>query len=140
MRHVHSAGIIVYHKSNREPIYLLLQYIHGHWDFVKGKIEPEENRYEAALRELQEETGITSVTLDPDFSESFSYIYTERDGIVTKKTVHFFIGCTPDTQITLSPEHINYAWLPLQEALEQLSFKNAQNVLKAAHSVITKDS
>ena len=123
MRHLESAGIIVYHKNTNDINYLLLQYIHGHWDFVKGKLESGENRHDAAVRELQEETGIASIVLDPHFSKSLSYIYTERDGIVTKKTVHFFIGCVPDTHITLSPEHIDYSWLPLEKALKQLGWK-----------------
>lgn len=156
MRHLQSAGIIVYSvyasataknysehdkattdAADRNNItYLLLQYAHGHWDFVKGKIEPEENKQEAALRELREETGITSITLDPSFSISFSYVYTEVDGIVTKKTVHFFVGCTPETQITLSHEHLNYAWLPFEKAVEQLTFENAQEALRAANKFI----
>ncbi len=143
MRHVESAGIIVYHLStdtaemDRYNItYLLLQYIHEHWDFVKGKLEAGENRHDAAIRELQEETGITSVVLDPNFSKSLSYIYTERDGVVTKKTVHFFIGRVTDTHIILSPEHIDYSWLPLEKALKQLTFKNAREILRAAHQFI----
>jgi bis(5'-nucleosidyl)-tetraphosphatase len=136
MRHLESAGIIVYRKNNSDISYLLLQYLHGHWDFVKGKLEPGENRREAALRELQEETGITVVTLEPNFSKSLSYVYTERDGIVTKKTVHFFVGRVTDTHITLSSEHVDYTWLPLEDALQQLTFKNARDVLTAAHEFI----
>lgn len=136
MRHVESAGIIVYNKNNSDIRYLLLQYLHGHWDFVKGKLEPGENRREAALRELQEETGITIVTLDTNFSKSLSYVYTERDGIVTKKTVHFFVGRVTDTHITLSSEHVDYTWLPLEDALKKLTFKNARDVLNAAHEFI----
>jgi len=138
MRNLESAGIIVSHKNNDSINYLLLQYAHGHWDFVKGKIEPEENKHEAALRELHEETGITSITLDPDFSHSFSYVYTEADGIITKKTVYFFLGCTPETNITLSHEHLNYVWLSFENALEKLTFKNAQVTLVTAHQFMIK--
>lgn len=137
MRQVQSAGIIVYQTHNKVISYLLLQYGHGHWDFVKGKIESGENKKEAALRELQEETGITAITIDPDFLTSFSYVYTEVDGIVTQKTVYFFVGSTPETQITLSHEHRDYAWLPFEKALKQLTFENAQEVLRAADKFIT---
>jgi bis(5'-nucleosidyl)-tetraphosphatase len=137
MRQLNSAGIIVYHEQNKNITYLLLQYLHEHWDFVKGKIEPGESRYDAALRELYEETGITSITLDPHFSASLSYVYTERDGVVTKKTVDFLIGHTSETHITLSSEHLDSAWLSFQEALARLTFKNAQEILSAAHAYIT---
>jgi len=53
-----------------------------------------------------------------------------------KKTVHFFIGRVADTHITLSSEHIDYSWLPLEKALKQLTFKNAREVLRAAHEFI----
>ena len=59
MRQFYSAGIIVYHKNNNEPIYLLLQYAHGHWDFVKGKIEPEElDKRRGASKNLDIDHGI----------------------------------------------------------------------------------
>jgi len=140
MRHIQSAGIITYHTNNNVITYLLLHYAHGHWDFVKGKIESNENKHEAALRELREETGITAITIDPNFSESFSYVYTEVDGIVTKKTVYFFVGCTPETDVTLSDEHQDYAWLPFEEAMERLTFENAREVLRATHRYITSRS
>jgi len=38
-----SAGAVIFRKEQNEALFLLLHYPSGHWDFVKGKIEPEEN-------------------------------------------------------------------------------------------------
>jgi len=42
---------------------VLMIYRRGHWDLPKGKIEPFESKKEAAIREVQEETGLVNVKL-----------------------------------------------------------------------------
>lgn len=61
-----SCGAIVFLKD-KEVKCLLLHYEAGHWDFVKGNVEPNENEKETVIRELREETGIT----DAQFIEGF---------------------------------------------------------------------
>lgn len=138
MKHLYSAGIIVYRIENETVKYLLLQYAAGHWDFAKGKMENGETKEQAALRELHEEAGITA-TIEPGFEESFSYIFHDYDKRLAQKTVYFFIGPATTTDITLSHEHINYNWLPYKEALKQLTYDNAKKVLKKAHKHIMKN-
>jgi 8-oxo-dGTP pyrophosphatase MutT (NUDIX family) len=140
MEHLYSAGVIVYDiNEHNEPLYLLLKYGAGHWDFAKGKIEKGESKIQAALRELQEEAGITA-HLDDNFEETFSYIFTDYNKQLTQKTVYFFIGSATSTSITLSHEHIDYAWLPYKKALETLTFENAKKVLKKAHAYLAQQS
>lgn len=128
----HSAGIIVYHIDQyNQKTYLLLHYISGHWDLPKGKLEAGETEQQAAVRELKEETGLTG-TIVPGFKQSLSYIFKNRDGSIVSKDVVFFTGPVQEQKITLSAEHIGYKWLPLREALAQLTFKNAQQLLKLA--------
>ena len=131
----HSAGIIVYHIDQyNQKTYLLLHYISGHWDLPKGKLEVGETEEQAAVRELKEETGLTG-TIIPGFKQALSYIFKNRDGSIVSKDVVFFTGPVTDQKISLSDEHIGYKWLPLNEALQQLTFKNAQQLLKMADQV-----
>jgi bis(5'-nucleosidyl)-tetraphosphatase len=37
-----SCGAVIYLKKDSEVFYLLLNYEAGHWDFVKGNVEPNE--------------------------------------------------------------------------------------------------
>ncbi len=135
VREVASAGIVVFVKENNAIKYLLLHYPHGHWDFVKGKLEEGEIEQEAAIRELQEETGLHAHIM-PDFRDSFSYYYTEVDGLEAHKKVYFFVGEAYSTDVTLSEEHIDYAWLSYKHAHERLTFDNAKELLKKAHDFI----
>lgn len=132
MKHEYSAGIIVFFESNRGREYLLLHYQAGHWDFPKGHIEHKETKQQAALRELQEETGL-SVQLIDGFCESFSYIYrVPKTKELSQKEVYFFVGESATKHITLSHEHVDYAWLPLDQALEKLTYDNAKDILYKA--------
>jgi bis(5'-nucleosidyl)-tetraphosphatase len=135
VREVVSAGIVVFIKENSEIKYLLLHYSHGHWDFVKGKLEEGEIEQEAAIRELQEETGLHAHIMQ-DFESSISYHYTEADGIPAHKTVYFFVGEAYSTEVKLSDEHVGYDWLTYDQALERLTFDNAKEVLRKADKFI----
>ena len=53
-----SAGIILLDVT-QEPIKVLCLRAYSNWDFPKGQLDPGETYQEAALRELEEETGYT---------------------------------------------------------------------------------
>ncbi len=129
-----SAGIILVREHNNRYDYLLLHYPHGHWDLPKGKIEASESKEQAALRELKEETGLTTEIM-PNFCVSYHYFF-KQDGDLIKKTVYFFIGKTSSDTVTLSSEHIGYAWLPFDKALEQLTFDNTKAVVEKAEKFL----
>lgn len=114
--------------------YLLLRYPHGHWDLPKGKIEQGESKQEAALRELKEETGLSATILDC-FEEQLSYFFRHKGELISK-TVYFFIAEAELGKVILSDEHIGFAWLSYQEALDRLSFDNAKEILKRAEQFL----
>ena len=125
-----SAGIITFRMTGDSPEYLLLHYPHGHWDFPKGKLENEESLQQAALRELQEETGLSAELIE-GFESNIDYIF-KHDGQLIKKTVVFFVGRASEGEITLSHEHIDFEWLSYQDALKRLTFDNAKQLLERA--------
>jgi 8-oxo-dGTP pyrophosphatase MutT (NUDIX family) len=116
-------------------MYLLLQYEAGHWDFVKGNVEKGETEQETALRELREETGITDARFVNNFRQSISYFY-KRKGSLVRKEVIFFLIETKTTKIQLSFEHIGFEWLPFEQAMIKLTFKNARDVLQKANDYL----
>ena len=128
-----SAGVIlVRNRSQRE--YLLLDY-GSHWDFPKGHIEPGEDPQTTAARELQEETGIRDARIVPGFKESMRYFY-RKAGEGMLKVVIFFLAETPTGEVTLSHEHSGYVWLPYEDALKRLTFKNARDLLAKAQAFL----
>jgi 8-oxo-dGTP pyrophosphatase MutT (NUDIX family) len=133
-----SAGVILYHRANGKISYLLLHNVSGHWDFPKGKLEKGETQEQAALRELHEEAGLHAQLL-PNFKHSLSYFFKEHDGTLIHKTVTFFVGETQETKVVLSDEHDDFGWFDFKQALEQISYKNAKEILAQAHSHLDKN-
>ena len=68
-----SAGVILVASNGIQIRYLLLHYGGGHWGFPKGNIEAEESALQAAIREAEEETGLTNVSLIDGFKEKIEY-------------------------------------------------------------------
>ena len=127
MREEVSAGVILFNESDKK--FLLLNYPSKHWDFVKGKMEKGETAHETALRETNEETGISDVEFLDGFKEEIEYYFYADNQEIHKKVV-FFLGKTKTTKIILSHEHLNYIWLEYDNALEKTTYENAKNLLK----------
>ena len=132
-----SCGAVIYLNKEEQTKYLLLNYAAGHWDFVKGNVEPGENEKETVLRELQEETGITDAQFIEDFKETIAYFY-RRQGLTVHKEVVFFAMESHTEKVEISFEHIGYIWLDYKRAMEKLNFKNAKDVLQKAHDFLVK--
>jgi len=131
-----SCGAIVFTK-NAGINYLLLRYEAGHWDFVKGNVEPNESEKDTVIRELKEETSIVDAQFIDGFREKIAYFY-RRQGATIHKEVVFFIIEAHSEKVELSYEHVGYDWLDYQHAMEKLTFKNAKNVLQNAHEFLKK--
>lgn len=130
-----SAGILLFCKKSEKKLYLLLHYPSGHWDFIKGRIEKDEQPREAALRETQEETGITDIKFIDGFEEKIQYTY-QYGGKPVRKQVIFFLARTKTMDVKISDEHVNYAWLEFDEAFEKTTYKNAKDLLKKSKSLV----
>jgi bis(5'-nucleosidyl)-tetraphosphatase len=130
-----SCGAVVFLKGS-EAKYLLLRYGAGHWDFVKGNVEPNESEKETVLRELQEETGIVDAKFIGDFRQKIEYFY-RRQGTTIHKQVVFFLMETHTEHVELSFEHVGYTWLNYHSAMKKLTFKNAKDVLQKANALLT---
>jgi bis(5'-nucleosidyl)-tetraphosphatase len=129
-----SCGAVVFLKDT-EIKYLLLHYEAGHWDFVKGNVEPNESEKDTVIRELQEETGIVEARFIDDFREKTEYFY-RRQGATIHKEVIFFLIETHTEKVELSYEHVGHIWLDYQRAMERLTFKNAKDVLQKAQKLL----
>jgi bis(5'-nucleosidyl)-tetraphosphatase len=130
MLHEKSCGAVVFFKGVHVD-FLLLQYEAGHWDFVKGNVEPNESEIETVFRELQEETGIVATQTIGGFRERIQYFY-RRQGETVQKEVIFYLIEADTEKVQLSFEHVGYSWLDYNKAIEKLTFKNAKDVLKKA--------
>jgi 8-oxo-dGTP pyrophosphatase MutT (NUDIX family) len=129
-----SCGAVVFRK-NSELEYLLLHYGAGHWDYVKGQVEPNETEKDTVVRELKEETSIEDAHFIEGFREEIGYFY-RREGKTILKKVVFFLLEAKKSEVRLSYEHIGYEWLTFQKAMERLTFSNAKKVLTKAQGFL----
>ena len=136
-----SAGAIIFRKENKKPLFLLLHYPSGspdrkdYWDLPKGHIEKGEKPEDTVKREVEEETGLQDIELLEEFQKTIKYFFKwENKNIL--KFVTFYLAETRTKEIKISGEHVGYKWLPYPEALEQLTFKDAREVLKKANEYL----
>ena len=115
-----------------EPVFLLLRraaevVYAGAWRMVGGKIEVGETAWQAALRELREETGRAPLCLWVLPSVNTFYEWQ-----------HDRVNLTPafaaelDADPVLNREHDAFAWLPVDEAAARLQWPEQQRLLRLA--------
>jgi len=135
-----SAGVIVYRDDPTAPggrVFLLLDY-GRYWDLPKGHVEKGEDDLTAAVRELEEETSISDAELIDGFSREMTYWFRHRKRGLIRKEVIFFLARTDRKRIEISNEHEGFTWLPLEEAIEKLTYKNAKELMRAAGDSLAK--
>ncbi|EFB22136.1 hypothetical protein PANDA_020041, partial [Ailuropoda melanoleuca] len=117
--------------------FLLLQASDGihHWTPPKGHVDPGENDLETALRETQEEAGITAgqLTIIEGFRRELNYVARGKP-----KTVIYWLAEVKDynVEIRLSQEHQAYRWLGLDEACQLAKFKEMKAALQEGHQFL----
>ncbi|MBS3739992.1 NUDIX domain-containing protein [Candidatus Bipolaricaulota bacterium] len=134
-----SAGIITLKKASGDRRYLLLRHENGgHWSFPKGHLEEGETAKEAAVRELYEETRLEVFEFVNGFRREINYSY-KREGRKVAKSVIYFLAFVPrDLEVNLSPEHLDFIWLPYREARKRLTYGNDQRLLDRAEVKLKK--
>ena len=84
---IKAAGGLV---KNGDGHYLFIHRL-GKWDLPKGKVEENEKMKEAAVREVEEECGISISYLGPKLVSSY-HTYTMRGKLVIKQTNWYEMG------------------------------------------------
>jgi 8-oxo-dGTP pyrophosphatase MutT (NUDIX family) len=101
---------------------LLMILKRGKWDLPKGTLEPHEELEHCALREVEEECGVSGLQI-VDFQAITHHTYVETDGIEYLKQTHWYAmtcdNCsTPQAQ---TEEDITQAvWATPQQVKENL--------------------
>jgi 8-oxo-dGTP pyrophosphatase MutT (NUDIX family) len=121
-----SAGFIII----KDKKILLLKSKKKHFDFPKGHVEPAEEIFQAAIRELKEETNIDiediKIIGGPDI---ISYKVIEQNEIKDKNVYYYYALLISDKEIKLSKEHEYYVWVPIDEAQKYVKFKEQLNLI-----------
>jgi len=122
-------GIVVLNNENKVFVAKRIDNPKNFWQMPQGGVDNNENYYEAALRELKEETSIISVELIKEIDKKFTYILPDHligiiwkgkfKGQTQKWFVMKFIGDEPEINInTKHPEFLDWKWINLDDLPE----------------------
>ena len=105
----------------------------------KDDIRQVKQTFKERINEAKEETGL-DLTLNDKFEYSYSYTFNDFKGNKIEKTVIFFIGIAEQESIvTLSYEHIDYLWLPYEQARMQIHFESVRKLIDEVEIFLNKE-
>ena len=119
-------GIVLLNKENKVFVAKRIDNPKNFWQMPQGGVDGDENYYEAALRELKEETSIASVKLIREIDKKLTYILPDHlIGIIWKgrfkgQTQKWFVmrfnGNESEINInTKNPEFLDWKWIDLED-------------------------
>ena len=128
-----SGGLI-----ENEDSELLWIFRRGSWDLPKGKIEKGEGKKEAAIREVQEETGINEVGIVSKLPTTY-HTYRLKDGSrILKKSYWYLMHAPKQTLVAQTEEDIELAEWRSQEAFKPNRDIAYGNIMDVYEGYLTK--
>jgi 8-oxo-dGTP pyrophosphatase MutT (NUDIX family) len=137
---VSAGGIVVDTSTRTLNVAIIARLNRGgrlEWCLPKGHPENQENSEQAAVREIEEETGIQGDIVTA--LGSIDYWFTVSGHRVHKTVHHFLLVATGgDLTIENDPDHeaVDVAWVPLEELGRKLSFPNERRIADLAREVL----
>lgn len=136
---VMAAGGIVYRElPGHERQFLAIKNMYKKWTFPKGRVQDNETWQEAALREIQEETGITEGEIIGEIGE---ISFTDRSLQETvNKNIHFYLVKTDQNTLLVDPEAhvIDVKWMTEKEIRQNLDYPNLIDLFEQALKMLEK--
>ena len=139
---VSAGGVVITPARHGFEVAIIARYNRGgrlEWCLPKGHPEGDETYQEAAVREVEEETGIAGSILTN--LGSIEYWFTVPSHRV-HKTVHHFLLEAVGGELTIDndPDHeaVDVAWVNLDQLDRVLSFRNERRIVNLARQVISE--
>ena len=130
----------VFNRKNKEIRFLLLKRaktkVYEHlWQGVAGKIEVGETSWEAAIRELKEETGFEPVRMFvADHVSKFYEAHGDRVNLVPVFGIE-----VDDEEVILSDEHCEFKWVDFNTAHQTLIWSGQKDGIAAVFNMLNSD-
>ncbi|MBQ6654297.1 MAG: NUDIX domain-containing protein [Erysipelotrichaceae bacterium] len=130
-----SCGAVVFTRENGIVKYVIVRQKGGIWGFPKGHSKKFESQKQTALREVQEEVGLTPEII-PGFQEQEMYNTQHGKHSVNKKVI-YFLAYYQDQPIVMQKDELSKARLAdYEEAMSLMGFDSKKRILTAADSFI----
>lgn len=132
-----SCGGILFRKD-RGPIRVaLISRMGGKiWCLPKGLVETGEKPEETALREVQEETGLTGKLLQKIGEIHYRYSSKEEKTLYDKRVWFFLMQHTGGSTKDHDFEVDAVRWFPINRAIEKLTYPSERQLMKKAWRLV----
>ncbi|RJQ06490.1 MAG: NUDIX hydrolase [Bacillota bacterium] len=125
-----SAGGIVYRESPDLQFLMILDG-YGRWTFPKGAVEDGETPAAAAVREIEEETGVKG-TVVGDIGETRYIYHHPRKGRVHKTVTFYLVRFEGGRLRPESAEIAGAEWVSPDEAAQRADYEGYDRLVAAA--------
>ena len=135
MAKLKSCGFLII-KEDPNLSFLLMKHS-DRWDLPKGHVDPGESNIECALRELEEETGITTADIEIDKNFKYKHKYFVKykgNGERKKKLIIYLARLIRDVEI-VPTEHEDFEWRPWNPP-HSIQRKTIDGVLKQLEKIL----
>ena len=108
----------------------------GLWQCVTGAIEPDERIALAALRELEEETGIAGDAIEAFYDMDLVSLFHWPDAEGVLSEVVFAVRVQPGTEPMLSHEHDSSRWADPAEAIRSSVWPAYRDAIERVSTIL----
>jgi ADP-ribose pyrophosphatase YjhB (NUDIX family) len=138
----YSAGGLVVDLAREQAHGALIGRLDRHgrllWSLPKGHIEAGETAEQAAVREIEEETGIAGAVIGELGTVEFWFV---ADGRRVHKTVqHFLLRATGGELSDADVEVSEVAWVPLSRIRAQLAYPDERGLIDTAGRLLAESA
>lgn len=124
-----SAGGVVVRALAGDWHALLIRDPYGKWSLPKGHIEGGETLREAAVREVEEETGIRPEVVGPRIG-TVDWVFRNGDETIHKYCTFFLMRSRMGEAVPRSEEGITACvWLPVRDAAFRVAYADTREVV-----------
>jgi len=134
---------VVVFRNRRLPEFLILKrsgdedIYPGLWQIVSGGIERYEKAYEAAIREMREEIGITPLRLfNTPLTNTFYFAANDSVNVSPVLAAEVDEG----SEVKLSSEHEAYRWATSEEAISSLVWPGQKEAIKVVKDFVIDEN
>lgn len=133
--------VYAYKITDKKPQFLLLlrsskKIYANQWRMIGGKVEEGEKYWKAALRELNEETGLIPIKFWTIPSVNTFYE-------ATSDQIHyipaFAVELKSDAIPELNDEHTEYQWISIEELDSYLNWPEQKRLIRLTHNLLMND-
>ena len=106
------------------------------WSLPKGHVESGETPEQAAVREVEEETGIRGSVLAPLGTIDFWFVAEQRR---VHKTVHHYLLLADGGELSdADVEVVAVAWVPLADVASRLAYDDERRLLARVDDLLAE--